>query len=82
LARCIADPQAPERAQHGLAEIIRFRAVLIAAGYADANDSDTLRLDPVFKMAVGRLPESAPDLARSRPYAGSKTCPDRSRSRA
>src|SRR5512132_2740485 len=62
LARCLDDPRAPDRVQHGLAEMIRFRALLIAAGYADANDCDTLRVDPVFKMAVGRLPESAADL--------------------
>ena len=62
LARCIEDPRAPDRVQHGLAEMIRFRALLIAAGYADANDCDALRIDPVFKMAVGRLPESGADL--------------------
>jgi hypothetical protein len=42
--------------------MIRFRALMIAAGYADANDCDALRADPAFKMAVGRLPESAADL--------------------
>ena len=52
----------PERVRHGLAEMIRFRALLIAAGYADANDCDALRADPAFKMAVGRLPESGADL--------------------
>jgi Transposase DDE domain group 1 len=62
LARCIEDPRAPDRVQHGLAEMIRFRALLIAAGYADANDCDALRVDPIFKMAVGRLPESGADL--------------------
>jgi hypothetical protein len=62
LARCIEDPRAPERIEHGLAEMIRFRALLIAAGYEDANDCDTLRADPAFKMAVGRLPESDADL--------------------
>jgi hypothetical protein len=62
LARCLDDPRAPERVQHGLAEMIRFRALLIAAGYADGNDCDALRADPAFKMAVGRLPESAADL--------------------
>src|SRR3954453_14138378 len=62
LARCIEDPRAPERVRHGLAEMIRFRALLIAAGYADANDCDALRTDPAFKMAVGRLPESGEDL--------------------
>ena len=43
LARCLEDPRAPERVQHGLAEMIRFRALLIAAGYADANDCDARR---------------------------------------
>jgi hypothetical protein len=62
LARCIEDPRASERVEHGLAEMIRFRALLIAAGYEDANDCDALRADPAFKTAVGRLPESAADL--------------------
>src|SRR5918911_1420863 len=62
LARCIEDPRAPERIQHALAEMIRFRILLIAAGYPDANDCDALRTDPAFKMAVGRLPETGADL--------------------
>ena len=66
LARCIADPRAPDRVHHTVAEMIRFRVLLIAAGYPDANDCDTLRSDPVFKMAVGRLPETGADL-RSQP---------------
>ena len=62
LARCIQDPRSPERVHHTLPEMIRFRVLLIAAGYPDANDCDHLRTDPAFKMAVGRLPESGPDL--------------------
>jgi len=62
LARCIEDPRAPARVQHTVAEMIRYRALLIAAGYADANDCDALRADPAFKMAVGRSPESGADL--------------------
>ena len=62
LARCIDDPRAPDQIRHGLAEMIRFRALAIAAGYPDANDCDLLRRDPAFKMAVGRLPESGADL--------------------
>jgi Transposase DDE domain group 1 len=62
LARCIEDPRSPERVHHTLPEMIRFRVLLIAAGYPDANDCDHLRTDPAFKMAVGRLPESGPDL--------------------
>jgi hypothetical protein len=62
LARCITDPRAPERVHHTLVEMIRFRALLIAAGYPDANGCDALRADPAFKLAVGRLPESGADL--------------------
>jgi hypothetical protein len=59
LARCSEDPRAPDRIQHTIAEI---RALLIAAGYEDANDCDTPRADPAFKMAVGRLPEGGAEL--------------------
>src|SRR5947209_16614930 len=62
LADCIEDPRAPERVRHGLSEMIRYRALLIAAGYPDGNDCDALRSDPAFKMAVGRLPETGADL--------------------
>jgi Transposase DDE domain group 1 len=62
LARCVEDSRAPDRIVHGLAEMIRFRALAIAAGDPDANDCDLLRRDPAFKMAVGRLPETGPDL--------------------
>jgi len=62
LAACIEDRRDPERVLHGLAEMIRFRALLVAAGYPDGNDCDVLRSDPAFKMAVGRLPESGADL--------------------
>ena len=41
---------------HSLAEIIRFRMLMIAAGYEDANDADTLRRDPMFELALDRLP--------------------------
>ena len=62
LADCIEDRRAPERVRHTLAEMIRYRALLLAAGYPDGNDCDALRADPAFKMAVGRLPESGADL--------------------
>src|SRR2546429_7159745 len=62
LAVCLEDPRAPERVRHTLAEMIRYRALLIAAGYPDGNDCDALKSDPAFKMAVGRRPESGTDL--------------------
>jgi len=62
LARCIEDRRDPAAVRHSFAEMIRFRALLIACGYPDANDCDALRRDPAFKMAIGRLPESGADL--------------------
>ena len=58
LAACLRDPRDPSRIEHTVAEMIGFRTMAIAAGYADADDCDSLRGEPVFKMAVGRLPES------------------------
>ena len=59
LAACIDDPRAPERVRHGLAAILRFRMLMIAAGYEDGNDADSLRRDPAFKLALDRLPDGA-----------------------
>jgi hypothetical protein len=56
LAACLKDPRAPERVVHRLAEIIRFRMLMITAGYEDGNDADSLRADPMFKLALDRLP--------------------------
>src|SRR6187402_552279 len=55
LAKCIEDPRDPAAIEHSIAEMIRYRALLIAAGYPDGNDCDALRADPAFKLAVGRL---------------------------
>src|SRR4051812_32259845 len=59
LAACIDDPRASERVRHGLADILRFRMLMIAAGYEDGNDADCLRHDPVFKLALNQLPDGA-----------------------
>jgi hypothetical protein len=48
------------------AEMIRFRILLIAAGYPDANDCDALRTDPAFKMALDS-PRAGRTCAPSRP---------------
>jgi hypothetical protein len=59
LAACVTDPRAPDRVQHAIDEIIRARMMMIASGYEDGNDADMLRSDPLFKLAMGRLPEDA-----------------------
>jgi hypothetical protein len=58
LGRCLTDRRDPARTNHELIGMLRLRMFLIAAGYEDADDCDSLRADPVFKMAVGQLPES------------------------
>ncbi len=56
LAACMVDPRAPDQITHSLAEIIRFRLLMIAAGYEDGNDANCLRSDPLFKMALDLTP--------------------------
>jgi hypothetical protein len=62
LASCIRDRRKAERIEHPLEEMLRLRMFAIAAGYEDANDCDSLRDDPIFKMAVGHAPESGDPL--------------------
>ena len=62
LAACIPEwRRGPVR--HSLATLVRQRVFQIACGYADQNDADSLRTDPLLKLACGRLPESGADLA-------------------
>src|ERR1700692_2287388 len=56
MAACIEDPRASNHVTHSMAEIIRFRLLMIAAGYEDGNDADWLRSDPMFKMALDLAP--------------------------
>lgn len=56
LAACMVDRRAPELIIHKLAEIIRFRLLMIGAGYEDGNDASSLRSDPIFKMALDLSP--------------------------
>jgi hypothetical protein len=59
LAACINDPRRPERVRHEVTDILRFRMLMIAAGYEDGNDAGSVRHDPVFKLALDRLPNDA-----------------------
>src|SRR5580704_6522796 len=56
LAACMIDPRAPDQITHSLADIIRFRMLMISAGYEDGNDAASLRGDPMFKMALDLSP--------------------------
>jgi hypothetical protein len=51
------------RGRHSLRELLRQRLYQITAGYADQNDADALRRDPLLKLVCGRLPDDAVNLA-------------------
>jgi hypothetical protein len=75
LAGCIRDPRDPARVEHGLDEIIRFRMLMIAAGYEDGNDANALRDDPMFKLAMERLPDDS-DLCSQSTVSRAENLPD------
>ena len=75
-AACLKDPRMPEKVVHRLAQIIRFRLLMIAAGYEDGNDADALRRDPMFKLALDRLPWGE-DLCSQSTISRLENLPDR-----
>ena len=56
MAACIEDPRAPDQITHSLPTSFAFGLLMIAAGYEDGNDADSLRGDPMFKMALDLTP--------------------------
>lgn len=50
-------------ARNPLLALVRQRVYQVASGYEDQNDANTLRADPLLKLACGRLPETGADLA-------------------
>jgi hypothetical protein len=58
-----AVPDRRRRGRHSRHDLLRQRLYQITAGYADQNDADSLRSDPLLKLVCGRLPETDPDLA-------------------
>jgi hypothetical protein len=63
LAAVLQDPRDPQRIHFTLHDLLKQRVLQIAAGYEDANDANTLRHDPIFKLLLGRLPDTGAPLA-------------------
>lgn len=59
LAKALHDPRHPSYVDHPLEEMLTQRVTQICCGYEDANDCNSLRDDPLFKMTAGRLPEES-----------------------
>jgi hypothetical protein len=72
VARCLTDLRAPGKVRHSLEDIIRFRIMMIAAGYEDGNDAAELHDDPAFNpwwslTATGVLSAQCCDRRVARP---------------
>ena len=64
LAAAIHDKRHPSYIDHPLRDLLAQRIYQLASGYADANDANSLRHDPLFKLSVERPPlDPAHDLA-------------------
>lgn len=63
LASVITDDRDQRYVDHTYEEILSQRIFQIASGYEDANDCNSMRNDPIFKMCSGRLPEQGNPLA-------------------
>src|SRR5215469_17625520 len=63
LAAVLSDPRDPRRVHFTSHDLLKQRVFQIAAGYEDANDANTLRHDPIFKLLLDRLPETGAPLA-------------------
>src|SRR5438105_14737673 len=63
LAAVLSDSRDARRVNFTQHDLLKQRVLQIAAGYEDANDANTLRHDPIFKLLLDRLPETGAPLA-------------------
>jgi hypothetical protein len=70
LAAALRDPRHPSYITHPLRALLAQRIYQIASGYADGNDANSLRRDPMFKLGVDRLPlDAEQDLASAATFS-------------
>jgi hypothetical protein len=67
LAAAMRDKRHPSYIDHPLRDLLAQRVYQIASGYADGNDANSLRRDPLFKMGIDRLPLEADQHLASAP---------------
>ena len=56
LAGAMRDRRHPSYIDHSLSALLRQRIYQTACGYVDGNDANSLRRDPMFKLALGQAP--------------------------
>ena len=67
IANCIEEWRDPGKTIHSLSQLVSQRVYQLIGGYEDANDSNQLRPDPIYKIVCGRLPKAGEDLLASQP---------------
>ena len=67
IAACFTDNRDQAKVKHPLNQLISQRVYQITAGYEDANDSNYLRQDPIFKLACNQVPIPGENLLASQP---------------
>ncbi len=75
-SRLASTTRAIRQARYSVADILRFRMLLITVGYEDGIDANALRADPVFKLAPERLPGER-DLCSQSTISRLENLPDR-----
>jgi hypothetical protein len=55
LSRLLPDKRQPGKVRHSMLDMIRQRIYGLALGYEDLNDHDSLRQDPAWQIAIGRM---------------------------
>ncbi len=63
VAALLPDNREPGKVQHTRVEQILQRVFMIACGYEDCNDADSLRHDPLFKTVCGSSPREESGLS-------------------
>jgi len=69
LAAVLSDPRDPRRVKFPRHDLLTQRVFHSAAGYEDANDSNTRRDAPIVKLMLDRLPETGAPLASQPPMS-------------
>lgn len=67
LAESISEWRDRDKLIHPLTHLVSQRVYQLVGGYEDANDSNQLRHDPIYKIACDRLPEFSEHTLASQP---------------
>src|SRR6266496_4011439 len=63
LARRLPDPRNPQFVEHSTERLLTQQVYQVLAGYADANDSQQTRSDPLFQLLADLEPDPQTPLA-------------------